>query len=104
MHSSRSDNLHSKKRGTDEEPHNIKQLGLDFISPSEYYDCPRKEIGPMNQELIEVLEKKISDIVEKYSALKSENSRLREELQRFSSERDGLKSRVDSILSKLEGI
>ena len=39
----------------------------------------------MNQELIDVLEKKIGDIVEKYSALKEENARLNEEIQRLSS-------------------
>ncbi|MBI5484711.1 MAG: cell division protein ZapB [Deltaproteobacteria bacterium] len=58
----------------------------------------------MNQGLMEELESRINDIVEKYSALKAENARLNEEIQRFSSERDGLRSRVDAILGKLEGL
>ena len=104
MPSSRSDIPRSKKRRADEEPHDISQLGLDFMPPAEYIHAPRKEIEPMNQELIEVLEKKIADIVEKYSALKAENARLNEEILRFSSEKEGIKSRVDAILGKLEGI
>jgi cell division protein ZapB len=58
----------------------------------------------MDQELIELLENRINDIVEKFAALKEENARLQEELRRFSNERVGLKSRVDHILGKLEGI
>jgi cell division protein ZapB len=58
----------------------------------------------MNQELIEVLEKKIGEIVGKYNALKEENARLNEEIQRLSSDREGIKSRVDAILGKLDGI
>jgi len=58
----------------------------------------------MNQELIELLENRVSELVEKYSALKGENARLNEEILRFSSEREGLKTRVDAILGKLEGI
>jgi len=104
MHSSRLDKFRSGKVRTDKEPHDISQLGLDFIPPDGYSSAPRKEIDPMNQELIELLEKKISDVVEKYNALKTENARLNEEIKRFSSEREGLKSRVDSILGKLEGI
>jgi cell division protein ZapB len=104
MPSSRYDKLGHRKRTADKEPHDISQLGLDFILTAEYIDAPRKEGDPMNQELIEVLENKINDIMDKYSALKAENARLNEEIQRFRSEREGLKSRVDSILGKLEGI
>jgi cell division protein ZapB len=82
----------------------FNQLGLDFVSPPSYSVPPRKETELMNNELIEVLEKKIGDIVEKYSALKEENARLNEELQRLSNDREGIKSRVDAILGKLDGI
>jgi len=93
-----------KKGRRDEEPHDITQLGLDFMAPPKYSVPPRKEIETMNQELIELLENRVSEIVEKYSALKAENARLNEEVLRFSTEREGLKSRVDAILGKLEGI
>lgn len=82
----------------------FNQLGLDFVTTASYSVQPRKETEPMNQELIEVLEKKIGDIVEKYSALKEENARLNEEIQRLSSDREGIKSRVDAILGKLDGL
>jgi len=104
MPSFRSDKFRPGKRRTDGEPRDINQLGLDFMQPTEYSNAPRKEMESMNQELIESLENKINDVVEKYSALKAENARLNEEVQRFSSEREVLKSRVDSILSKLEVI
>lgn len=58
----------------------------------------------MNQELIEALEKKISEVVEKYTFLKEENAMLHEEVQRLSSDREGIKSRVDALLGKLDGI
>ncbi len=82
----------------------FNQLGLDFVSATSYSVPLRKETELMNQELLEVLEKKIGDIVEKYSALKEENARLNEEIQRLSSDREGIKSRVDAILGKLDGI
>jgi len=82
----------------------FNQLGLDFVQAPSYSEPLRKETEHMNQELIEVLENKIGDIVEKYSALKEENARLNEEIQRLSSDREGIKSRVDAILSKLDGI
>lgn len=82
----------------------FNQLGLDFVSAPSYSVPPRKETELMNQELIEILENKIGDIVEKYSALKEKNARLNEEIQRLSSDREGLKSRVDAILGKLDGI
>lgn len=82
----------------------FNQLGLDFVSAPSYSKPLRKEIERMNQELFEVLEKKVDDIVEKYSALKEENSRLNEEIQRLSSDREGIRSRVDAILGKLDGI
>jgi cell division protein ZapB len=82
----------------------FNQLGLDFVSAASYSMPFRKETEPMNQELIEVLEKKVSDIVEKYGALKEENARLNEELQRHTNDREGFKSRIDAILGKLDGI
>jgi len=82
----------------------FNQLGLDFVCAASYSEPLRKETEYMNQELIEVLEKKIGDIVEKYIALKEENARLNEEIQRLSSDREGIKSRVDAILGKLDGI
>lgn len=104
MPSSRADKSRRRSKLSVEDPHDINQLGLDFMTPAEYSCAPRKEMEPMNQELIELLESRINVIVEKYSALKEENARLNEELRRFSSERAGLKSRVDVILGKLEGI
>ncbi len=104
MPSSRAEKSRPGRSRPDEEPHDINQLGLDFAPPAEYSVAPRKEMEFMNQGLMEELESRINDIVEKYSALKAENARLSEEIQRFSSERDGLKSRVDAILGKLEGL
>jgi cell division protein ZapB len=82
----------------------FSQLGLDFVSAASYSVQPRKETEPMNQQLIEVLEKKINEIVEKYSSLKEENALLNEEIKRLSDDREGIKSRVDAILGKLDGI
>jgi cell division protein ZapB len=82
----------------------FNQLELDFVPATSYSMPPRKETVFMNQELIEALEKKIGDVIEKFSALKDENTRLNEEIQRLSSEREGIKSRVDAILGKLDGI
>jgi cell division protein ZapB len=101
---SRADKSRPRSRRSVEDPHDINQLGLDFMAPAEYSHAPRKEKETMDQELIELLENRINEIVEKYAALKEENTRLNEELQRYSSERIGLKSRVDHILGKLEGI
>ena len=95
----------SRNKGCgDSELCDFNQLGLDFVPPPSYSVPLRKETEAMNQELIEVLEKKINDVVEKYIALKEENARLNEEIQRLSSDREGLKSRVDAILGKLDGI
>jgi cell division protein ZapB len=82
----------------------FNQLGLDFVRSPSYSEPIRKETELMNQELIELLEKKIGEIVEKYSALKEENARLNEEVERLSNDREGIKSRVDAILGKLDGI
>jgi len=82
----------------------FNQLGLDFVSSASYSEPLRKETKLMNNELLEALEKKIGDVVEKYSVLKEENARLNEELQQLSSDRDGIRSRVDAILEKLDGI
>ena len=95
----------SGRRGKDAtELCDFNQLGLDFVPAASYSEPPRKETELMNQELIEVLEKKIGDIVDKYSSLKEENARLNEEIQRLSSDREGIRSRVDAILGKLDGI
>lgn len=104
MPSSRTDKGRPKKVPLSGESRNINQLGLDFMPPHQYSYAPRKEMESMNIELVEVLEQKISDIVEKYTQLKEENARLTNEIQQFASEREGLKSRVDAILGKLDGI
>jgi len=82
----------------------FNQLGLDFVRTASYSEPTRKETELMNQELIELLENKIGEIVEKYSALKEENARLNKEIERLSNDREGIKSRVDAILGKLDGI
>ena len=82
----------------------FNQLGLDFVSTPSYSVPPRKETELMNPELMEVLEVKIGELVEKYKALKVENTRLNEEIERLSSGREGIKSRIDAILEKLDGI
>jgi len=104
MPSSRHKRRHMRTGRRSEEPHEFNQLGLDFIVASAYISTPRKENEPMDQELIDVLEKRIGDIVEKYNVLKEENNRLNADLARLSSDREGLKSRVDAILGKLDGI
>ncbi len=101
---SRDENAGSRKGKAAAELCDFNQLGLDFVCIPSYSDLPRKETEPVNPELIEVLEKKIGDIVEKYSALKEENARLAAEIKRFSDDREGIKSRVDAILGKLDGI
>jgi cell division protein ZapB len=82
----------------------FNQLGLDFEPAASYSTPLRKETVLMNQDLIEVLEKKVDGIVEKFSALKEENARLNEEIKRFSNDREGIRSRVDAILGKLDGM
>lgn len=104
MPSSRPEAPASAKRRRSHEPRDFAQLGLDFSAVNEYIDVPRKETEPMNHELFETLENKVSALLEKYTALKAENVRLSEENQRLQDEREGLKSRVDAILGKLEGI
>lgn len=104
MPSFRPDKDGSRKRSRTNEPRDFAQLGLDFSLASEYIIVPRKEIEIMNHELLEALENKVNDLLEKYMALKDENNRLAEENHRIQSEREGLKSRVDAILGKLDGI
>ena len=82
----------------------FNQLGLDFVRAASYSKPFRKETELMDQELIEVLEKKIGELVDKYTVLKEENARLNEEIRRHSSDREGIRSRVDAILGKLDGI
>lgn len=104
MRSSKPEKKRPAKGAELPEARDFNQLGLDFATSDPYDNAPRKELETMNQEIIEILEKKISDIVEKYSALKEENARLTAEIERLSSDREGMKSRVDAILGKLEGI
>jgi len=104
MPSSKHKKRHMRVVRKAEAPLEFNQLGLDFIAVSEYISPPRKENELMDQELIDVLERRIGDIVEKYNVLKEENNRLNAELSRLSSDREGLKSRVDAILGKLDGI
>jgi len=101
---SRPENASRGKEKSDRELCDFNQLGLDFVSFTSYSEPPRKETELMNQELMETLENKIGDFIEKYGALKEENARLNEEIQRLSSDREGLRSRVDAILGKLDGI
>lgn len=101
---SRPEKSRPRNRQTIREPREISQLGLDFEPPPAYSFAPRKEITTMNQELIELLETKIGEIVEKYTALKEENAMLHEEIERLSSDRAGIKSRVDALLGKLDGL
>lgn len=93
-----------RKAGSGAELCDINQLGLDFVYDASYSVPLRKETKNMNHELIEVLENKIGELVEKYTALKNENARLNEEMQQLSNDREGIRSRVDAILSKLDGI
>ena len=86
------------------EPRNFAQLGLDFTTTPAYSDLPRKENEPMNHELIEALDTKVSGLLDKIVALKEENTRLAEENERFRSERETFKTRIDAILGKLDGI
>ena len=104
MPSSKPENKQRKKHKAVAELCDFNQLGLDFVPAPSYSVPPRKETELMNQELIEILENKIGEIVEKYSALKEENARLSEEIQRLSNDREGIKSRVDAILGRLDGI
>lgn len=104
MPSSRPDKSARTRGQTGVEPYKINQLGLDFETPPAYSSAPRKEMKNMNQEMIEILEKKIGELVQKYSDLKEENALLNEELQRLSADREGIKSRVDALLGKLDGI
>ena len=104
MPSSKSEKRQGKKQKAVAELCDFNQLGLDFVPAASYSVPPRKEIEPMNQELIEILENKIGNIVEKYCALKEENARLNEEIQCLLDDREGIKSRVDAILGRLEGI
>ena len=104
MPSSRPDKDDSRKRPRTNEPRDFAQLGLDFSIADTYIILPRKEMKTMNHELLEALENRVTDLLEKYMVLKDENNRLAEENHRLQSEREGLKSRVDAILGKLDGI
>lgn len=104
MPSSRPEKTDRPGRRVGREARNFGQLGLDFTPVPAYSNLPRKEIVPMNHELFESLDSKVSDLVEKYRALKEENSRLSEEIEQLKAERQGFGSRIDAILGKLDGI
>lgn len=104
MLSSRPEKTRHRKGEAAPELCDFNQLGLDFVPAASYSIPPRKETELMDQELMEVLEKKIGEIVGKYSDLKEENARLNEEIERLSGDREGIRSRVDAILGKLDGI
>jgi cell division protein ZapB len=104
MPSSKPEKTRCRKGDVVAELCDFNQLGLDFVCSPSYSGALQKGKEHMNQDLIETLENKIGDIVEKYSALKAENARLNEEIQRLSNDREGIKSRVDAILGKLDGI
>lgn len=104
MPSSRTEKSIPKHTPKRREARNFAQLGLDFTSVSEYINLPRKEGEPMNHELFESLDSKVTDLVNKYQALKDENVLLSEENERYKTERETLRSRVDAIIGKLDGI
>jgi len=80
------------------------QMGLDFIQENQYIIAPSEGVYPVETELFEKLEEKISNLLTNYAALKEENRILADENTRLRQEREGLKGRVDAILSKLEGV
>jgi cell division protein ZapB len=80
------------------------QMGLDFIQENQYIIAPSEGDCPVETELFEKLEEKISNLLTSYAALKDENRILVDENTRLRQEREGLKGRVDAILSKLEGV
>ena len=80
------------------------QMPLDFVKENQYINAPLTEADQMQSELLEKLEKKISEIIEQYQLVKAENKRLVDENARLMAEKDGIKDRVDAILSRLEGI
>jgi len=83
---------------------NFAQLGLDFTSSDAYIYLPTKKGTIMNNEILEYLEGRINELIEKHNALKNTVNELTEENQQLRSERESFKSGMDSILSKLEGI
>ncbi len=104
MPSSRPDRSTPKHPLKRREARNFAQLGLDFTPASEYSEVPRKESEPMNHELFESLDNRVTDLVNRYQALKNENSQLKEENERYKTERDAVRSRIDAIIGKLDGI
>ena len=79
-------------------------MGLDLFEQNQYISAPLQGDLPVEAELFEKLEEKISTLLANYTALKEENRILAEENTRLQQEREGLKGRVDAILSKLEGV
>lgn len=80
------------------------QMPLDFIQENQYINPPFGGTVCMSADLLEKLDKKISDLVARHSALKEENQMLVEENKRLQHEREQLKGRVDAIISRLEGV
>lgn len=104
MHFSKADKpqLQNLRKGVD--ARDLTQLGLDFATPAKYSEPLKKGADSMNHELLELLENKLNELLEKHALLKVEADRLREENRLFATEREGLKSRVDSMLEKLTAI
>ena len=104
MPSSRPDSVCRASGQKGREARNFAQLWLDFTSSRGYNILLRKDNKYMNHELIEILDNKINELMEKYRALKNENGRLSEENERLQVEREAFKARIDTILGKLDGI
>lgn len=94
----------SSNRHNRHQPELPTQMGLDFAQENQYIIAPLEGEEPVEAELFEKLEEKISRLIDRYAALKAENQQLAEENQRLQQEREGLKGRIDSILGKLEDI
>ncbi len=58
----------------------------------------------MTSDLFNVLDERISNLLEQYTLLKRENEQLREENRRLQEKHEGFRVRVDAIIAKLEGI
>lgn len=96
--------MRSLKQGKGRAASTPPQMSLDFVKENQYINAPLEGAASMDAELIEILDKKISDLVKRHDALKEENRMLAEENKRLLEERETLKGRVDGILSRLEGL
>ncbi len=80
------------------------QLGLDFFEENQYIIPPLTSEEPMENELFDKLEEKISALVLRCAELKNENQALTEENQRLNSQYSQVRGRVDAILGKLDNL